>query len=128
MRQINLTPLIIVLFLSTFDNLQASHPLLFSSSRWVERATPPCGWSSPPGRAVVNGCCRDERTRDTPQSHLRALVSSAKPTTGIQVVRPTAPPMPQLAHKRCPQSRASPPLAITVRFDTQRQHWCAKQL
>src|SRR5437588_3122071 len=54
-------------------------------------ATPPCGRSSPPGHAVVDGWRRDERTRDTPQSLPRALVSSAKPTTAIQVVRPAAP-------------------------------------
>jgi hypothetical protein len=30
---------------------------------------------------------RDERARDIPQSHPRTLVSSAKPTTGIQVGR-----------------------------------------
>ncbi|MFL5666320.1 MAG: hypothetical protein ACJ8BW_33975 [Ktedonobacteraceae bacterium] len=52
---------------------------------------PPCGRASPPGHSVVYGCCRDERTRDTPQSDLRALVSSAKPTPGVQVVRPAAP-------------------------------------
>ncbi len=54
-------------------------------------ATPPCGRSSPPGHAVVDGWRRDERTRDTPQSLPRALVSAAKPTTAIQVVRPAAP-------------------------------------
>src|SRR5229473_2256136 len=54
-------------------------------------ATPPCGSSSPPGQAVVDGWRRDERTRDTPQSLPRSLVSSAKPTTAVQVVRPAAP-------------------------------------
>ncbi len=43
--------------------------------------------ASPPGRSVVNGWRRDERTRDIPQSLPRSLVSAAKPTTGIQVVR-----------------------------------------
>ncbi|HEY6408650.1 MAG TPA: hypothetical protein VIY29_14385 [Ktedonobacteraceae bacterium] len=57
----------------------------------MDAATPPCGGSSPPGRSVVDGWRRDERTRDRPQSLLCALVSSAKPTTGIQVVRPAAP-------------------------------------
>src|SRR5258708_7210042 len=51
----------------------------------------PCCRSSPPGHAVVHGWCRDERTRDILQNSLRALVSSAKPTTGVQVVRPAAP-------------------------------------
>src|SRR5205823_3212267 len=64
----------------------------------------------------VDGWRRDERTRDTPQSLPRALVSSAKPTTGIQVERPAAPPMPQLAHSRCPQSGATPPQRAPVRF------------
>src|SRR6266702_7287441 len=67
--------------------------------------TPPRGKPSPPGRAVVNGSCRDERTRDIPQSHPRTLVSSAKPTTGIQVVWLPTPPVPRLAHSGCPQSR-----------------------
>jgi hypothetical protein len=58
----------------------------------------PAKGASPPGRAVVNGSCRDERTRDIPQSHPRSLVSAAKPTTGIQVVRTFRPRMPQLAH------------------------------
>ena len=47
----------------------------------------PAKGASPPGRSVVDGSCRDERTRDIPQSLPRSLVSSAKPTTGIQVVR-----------------------------------------
>src|SRR6266568_2440621 len=54
-------------------------------------STPPCGRPSPPGHAVVYGWRRDERTRDIPQSLPRALVSSAKPTTAVQVVRPAAP-------------------------------------
>jgi hypothetical protein len=47
----------------------------------------PAKGASPPGRSVVDGWRRDERTRDIPQSLPRSLVSSAKPTTGIQVVR-----------------------------------------
>ncbi|TMB81867.1 MAG: hypothetical protein E6J48_07500 [Chloroflexi bacterium] len=39
----------------------------------------------------MNGWRRDERPRDTPQKPPRALVSSAKPTTAVQVVRPAAP-------------------------------------
>jgi hypothetical protein len=47
----------------------------------------PAQGASPPGRSVVDGLCRDERTRDIPQSLLDTLVSAVKPTTGIQVVR-----------------------------------------
>ena len=46
----------------------------------------PAKGASPPGRAVARGLCRDERTRDIPQSVLRSLISAGKPTTGIQVV------------------------------------------
>ncbi len=95
-------------------NLQGSLSHLFCTEQ-MDATTPPCGGSSPPGRSVVDGWRRDERTRDILQSHPRSLVSSAKPTTGVQVVRPVAPPMPRLAHSRCQQSRASPPQATTVR-------------
>ncbi len=47
----------------------------------------PAPGTSPPGRTVVAGSCRDERPRDIPQSLPCSLVSAAKPTTGIQVVR-----------------------------------------
>jgi hypothetical protein len=67
------------------------HAQVCSATQQMDAATPPCGRSSPPGRSVVDGRRRDERTRDIPQSLLCALVSSAKPTTGIQVVRPAAP-------------------------------------
>ncbi len=82
---------------------------LFFTSDLTRKGTvrfphPACGRSSPPGHAVACGRHRDERTRDIPQSLLEMLVSSAKPTTGMQVVRPTA-PVPRLAHSRCPQSR-----------------------
>src|SRR5437764_12200876 len=53
---------------------------------------PPGGRSSPPGHPVVDGWRRDERPRDTPQSLLRALVSSAKPTTAVQVETTCRPP------------------------------------
>ena len=46
----------------------------------------PAKGASPPGRSVVDGCRRDERTRDIPQSAPRSLISAGKPTTGIQVV------------------------------------------
>jgi excisionase family DNA binding protein len=86
-----------------------------SATQQIGVATPPCGRSSPPGHAVVDGWRRDERTRGIPQSLPRSLVSSAKPTTGVQVVRPVAPPMPRLAHSGCQQSRAAPPQATMVR-------------
>ncbi len=62
-----------------------------AATQQMNAATPPCGKSSPPGHAVVDGWRRDERTRDILQSLPRSLVSSAKPTTGVQVVRPAAP-------------------------------------
>ena len=46
----------------------------------------PAKGASPPGRSVVDGSCRDERTRDIPQCVPRSLISTGKPTTGIQVV------------------------------------------
>src|SRR6266699_949689 len=54
-----------------------------------------------------------------------ALVSSAKPTTGIQVVRPAA-PLPRLAHSRCPQGRAAPPQATPVRLVAFESLACAR--
>jgi len=60
------------------------------NGRWAG-PSPACGGPSPPGHPVVDGWRRDERTRDIPQSLPRSLVSSAKPTTGVQVVWPTAP-------------------------------------
>src|SRR2546421_10522446 len=100
-------------FLSNGDNLQGSLFRLPCHAENQRSTTPPCGRSSPPGHPVVDGWRRDERTRGIPQSLPRSLVSSAKPTTGVQVVRPTA-PMPQLAHSGCPQSRASPPMITSM--------------
>src|SRR6266699_2342719 len=78
-----------------FSVLQVTISKVLSSvgatTQQVNAAPPPCGRSSPPGHAVVDGWRRDERTRDTPQSLPRSLVSSAKPTTAVQVVRPAAP-------------------------------------
>jgi hypothetical protein len=51
----------------------------------------PAKGGSPPGRSVVDGSCRDERTRDIPQCVPRSLISTGKPTTGIQVVRAFGP-------------------------------------
>src|SRR5947207_2689818 len=62
------------------------HSSVYSATQRRDRATPPCGRSSPSGRSVVDGWRRDERTRDIPQELPRALVSSAKPTTGVQIV------------------------------------------
>jgi hypothetical protein len=67
------------------------HAHVCAATQQMNAATPPCGKSSPPGHAVVDGWRRDERTRDILQSLPRSLVSSAKPTTGVQVVRPAAP-------------------------------------
>src|SRR2546421_6563633 len=67
------------------------HSHVCSATQQMDAATPPCGRSSPPGHSVVDGWRRDERTRDRLQNLPRSLVSSAKPTTGVQVVRPAAP-------------------------------------
>jgi hypothetical protein len=91
------------------------HAHVCTATQQMDAATPPCGRASPPGHAVVDGWRRDERTRDILQNLPRSLVSSAKPTTGVQVVRPAAPPMPRLAHSRCQQSRAAPPQTTAVR-------------
>ncbi len=90
LRRNNFDPLVRWLFLSTIDTLQSSLSRLLCHTA-DRTATPPCGRSSPPGHAVVNGWRRDERTRDILQNLPRSLVSSAKPTTGVQVVRPAAP-------------------------------------
>src|SRR6266567_5326593 len=84
-------PLSYAFFFPTVDHLQGSCSRLFCRSRSMDAAPPPCGRSSPPGRSVVDGWRRDERTRDIPQSLPRSLVPSAKPTTGVQVVRSAAP-------------------------------------
>ena len=73
------------------DFLQGSHSHLSSYTQDLDIPTPPCGRPPPPGRSVARGWRPDGRTRDIPQSLLCALVWSAKPTTGIQVVRPAAP-------------------------------------
>src|SRR6266480_7062837 len=67
------------------------HASICTALYLIDVSTPPCDESSPLGRSVVNGSCRDERTRDIPQGLPRSLVSAGKPTTGIQVVRPVAP-------------------------------------
>jgi hypothetical protein len=74
---------------SPFQALTRSQvPTQISLIAQPARCTPshPAKGASPPGRSAVDGLCRDERTRDIPQSLPRSLVSSAKPTTGIQVV------------------------------------------
>ncbi len=67
------------------------HAHVCSATEQMDAAPPPCGRSSPPGHSVVDGWRRDERTRDRLQNLPRSLVSSPKPTTGVQVVRPAAP-------------------------------------
>src|SRR6266568_2090628 len=55
-----------------FSVLQVTISKVLSSvgatTQQVNAAPPPCGRSSPPGHAVVDGWRRDERTRDTPQN------------------------------------------------------------
>src|SRR6266581_115087 len=95
-------------------NLQSSLSRLFCHT--ADRCgSPPCGRSSPPGHAVVDGWRRDERTRDIPQSLPRSLVSSAKPTTAVQVVRPAAPTA-STRSLQMPTEQASPPQTTTIRF------------
>src|SRR5437588_3611320 len=89
--------------------------LVGAATQPVHAAPPPCGRSSPPGHAVVDGWRRDERTRDTPQSLPRSLVSSAKPTTAIQVVRPAAPTA-STRSLRMPREQGRPTLDSTI--------WC----
>src|SRR5260370_5105211 len=89
LRRNNFVPLVRWLFLSTIDTLQSSLSRLLCQTA-DRTATPPCGRSSPPGHAVVDGWRRDERTRDILQRNPRSLVSSANPTTGVQVLRPAA--------------------------------------
>ena len=79
-----------VIFFPTLTPPGFSLPFVLPQSD-IDATTPPCGRSSPPGHAVVDGWRRDERTRDIPQSLPRSLVSSAKPTTGVQVVRACRP-------------------------------------
>ncbi len=89
LRPDNFDPPFVLCFLPV-NTLQSSLSRLFFHT--ADRCgPPPCGRSSPPGHSVVDGWRRDERTRDIPQSPPRSLVSSAKPTTGVQVVRSAAP-------------------------------------
>src|SRR5207249_4304480 len=69
---------------------------------------------SPPGRTVVNGWRRDERTTDIPQNHLGSLVSSAQPTTGVQVVRPPPKRLDSLTQD-ARRARAAPPFKASLR-------------
>src|SRR5712692_6778453 len=80
-----------VIFVPTLTISRVLSYVCSAPERITDATTPPCGRSSPPGHAVVDGWRRDERTRDIPQRNPRSLVSSAKPTTGVQVVRPAAP-------------------------------------
>ncbi len=71
-------------------------------------SSPPCGGPSPPGHPVVNGWRRDERPRDRPQRLRCSLVSSAKPTTGVQVVGPAAPTSASTRSLRIPAALGRP--------------------
>src|SRR5579875_1052648 len=64
-------------FIAKMTHLQGFLLRLFWLSRRVQRPPHPATGASPPGHPVVDGWRRDERTRGIPQSHLRALVSSA---------------------------------------------------
>lgn len=89
---------------------------MFAIDHWSACAVvphSPCGRSSPPGQAVVNGGRRDERPRDTPQSLPRPLVSSAQPTTAVQVVRPTAPSA-STRSLRMPTERGRSPTPVGI--------------
>jgi len=88
----------VVLFIPGVDTLQGTCSDLFDRSTRLMHSPSPAKGASPPGRSMVDGWRRDERTRDIPQSLPRSLVSSAKPTTGIQVVHAFRPLLPQLAH------------------------------
>jgi transposase InsO family protein len=80
-----------VIFVPTVTISRVLSYVCSAPERSSDATPPPCGSSSPPGHTVVDGWRRDERTRDILQSLPRSLVSSAKPTTGVQVVRPAAP-------------------------------------
>src|SRR5713101_7464167 len=102
-------------FLSNGDNLRGSLFRLPCHAENQRSTTPPCGRASPPGHAVVDGWRRDERTRDTPQSLPRALVSSAKPTTTVQVVRSAAPSTASTRSLRMPTEQGHPARDSTIR-------------
>jgi hypothetical protein len=78
-------------------------------------SSPPGGGPSPPGHPVVNGWRRDERPRDRPQRLLCSLVSSAKPTTGVQVVGPAAPTSASTRSLRMPAALGHPCLSARFR-------------
>jgi len=104
------------------------HSHICSETQQIGAATPPCGRSSPPGRSVVDGWRRDERTRDIPQSLLRALVSSAKPTTGIQVERPAAPSTASTRSLQMPTEQGLSTPSDTGSLRALRQECCARMM
>src|SRR5947209_4219913 len=61
------------------------------------------------------GAETSERGIDTPQSLPRALVSSAKPTTAIQVVRPAAPSTASTRSLRMPTEQGRPARDSAIR-------------
>src|SRR2546423_12196432 len=113
--QIILTPLSHIPFSVSQVTIAKVPPSVGAATQPVNAATPPCGRSSPPGHAVVDGWRRDERTRDTPQSLPRALVSSAKPTPAVQVVRSAAPSTASTRSLRMPTEQGRPTRDSTIR-------------
>src|SRR2546426_10721674 len=113
--QIILTPLSHIPFSVSQVTISKVLSSVGATTQQVNAAPPPCGRSSPPGHAVVDGWRRDERTRDTPQSLPRALVSSAKPTTAVQVVRPAAPSTASTRSLRMPTEQGRPARDSAIR-------------
>jgi hypothetical protein len=114
--RINLTPLITYLFLPTIDDLQGSRLHLCSHTSRVDRAPPAlrpvastwtlCGERLAPRRA-------HERYTAEPAACARLVCQAYHRRPGRATGRP---PVPRLAHSRCPQSRATPPLTSTMRW------------
>ena len=68
---------------------------------------------------MVNGWRRDERATDIPQNHLGSLVSSAQPTTGVQVVRPPPKRLDSLTQD-ARRARAASPFKAGAKWETVR--------
>ena len=86
-----------------------------AATQQVNAATPPCGRSSPPGHAVVDGWRRDERTRDTPQN---PCVRSSRLHSLPQLSRSYDLPPPPASTRslRMPTEQGRPTLDSTI--------WC----
>src|SRR3989442_4275646 len=113
--QIILTPLSHIPFSVSQVTISKVLSSVGAATQPVNAATPPGGRSSPPGHALVDGWRRDERTRDTPQSLPRALVSSAKPTTAFQVLRSASPSTASTRSLRMPTEQGRPARDSTIR-------------